>query len=121
MKVLLGLGGFRKSRSKEQLPKLLSPTIWLDSLQYIWRVPFNSPGRRQAMITTTLNVQRQTQHLRSTTLAYDAEELEALIAAPTDQPPRDARSTQVLSPALLAQILAQPEGKHDEQAADFNA
>ena len=75
------------------------------------------------MITTTLDAQRQTQHLRSTTHAYDAEELDALLATPTGNQAHDARSTQVLSAALLEQILAhgKPEGGCDGKASDFTA
>ena len=58
------------------------------------------------MLTTTLNAPRQTQQLRSTTLAYDAEELDTLLDAPTDNPAPDAPTRRVLSPALLEQILA---------------
>ena len=78
------------------------------------------------MITTTLNTPGQTQHLRSTTHAYDAEELDALLATPTGNQAHDARSTQVLSAAMLAQTLARdaaarPEGGCDGQASDFTA
>ncbi len=68
------------------------------------------------MLTTTLNVPRQTRQLRSTTLAYDAAELQALLAAPTDNPPPETRrSTRVLSPALLQQILARGAATQSEE------
>ena len=74
------------------------------------------------MLTKTLHALRRTQPLRCTTLAYAADEVDTLLAAPTDNPPPDARGTRVLSPALLEQILArgaaaQPSGGREGHAA----
>jgi hypothetical protein len=75
------------------------------------------------MITTTLNATRQTRLLSCSTHAYDAGELEALIAAEIDGERRDLRGTQPLSPELLARILAagatEQDGGRNGNATDF--
>ena len=77
------------------------------------------------MITTTLNAIRQTRLLSCSTHAYDAGEFEALIAETTGDGQRDVRRTQLLSPEMLAQILAagttEPDGGRNGNVTDFAA
>ncbi len=67
------------------------------------------------MVTTTLGVFKQTRHLGGSisTGVYDDGELESLLVAPGEEAKGEARGKQLLSPDLLAQILAGQKEKKD--------